>query len=144
MCEAYVFYCFWPSAMWPLTVRMVNNRHGKYWFQLFFNQYITPKCTHRITLCVSFSLGRSLTYTQMPIPRTFFTIIYHIVGGEVKIMLPIKVIWLSFAHHQASIYNSSYICFECHWAVPRNSTLNPAGNVHDSFLLSAMLTTKTA
>lgn len=57
-----------------------------------------------------------------------------------KWILTIKVIWLSFAHHWASIYISSYICFECHWAVPWNSTLNPIGNVHYSFLLPAMLT----
>lgn len=55
-------------------------------------------------------------------------------------MLPIKVIWLSFAHHRASIYISSYICFECHWTVPWSSTLNPTGNVHDSLLLPVTLT----
>ena len=70
-------------------------------------------------------------------PHMVFTITYHYVVREVKIMLPIKVIWLSFAHHWVSIYISSYICFECHWALPRNSTLKPIGNVHDSFLLPA-------
>ena len=72
-------------------------------------------------------------------PHMVFTITYHYVVREVKIMLPIKVIWLSFAHHWVSIYISSYICFECHWALPRNSTLKPIGNVHDSFLLPAWL-----
>lgn len=89
------------------------------------------------SLCVSCSSGRSLTSTQI---HRVFSITYHYVGTEVKIMLPIKVMWLSLAHHRASIYISSYICFECHWAEPWNSTLNPTGNVHDSFLLPATLT----
>lgn len=93
--------------------------------------------TQRLIICVF-----SVLHTHKS-PLTVFTITYHYVergGGGGKLMLPIKVIWLSFAHHWASIYISSYISFECHWAVPWNSTLNPTGNVHDSFLLPAMLT----
>lgn len=124
---------------------IVNCSHRKIigadWFPLFFNYYTdTQVDTHRLILRVSFSPTHSLACTGMQNPRTVFTITYHYAVREVKIMLPIKVIWLSFAHHWASIYISSYICFECHWAVPWSSTLNPTGNVHDSFLLPATLT----
>lgn len=65
---------------------------GKHGFPLFFNHYVdTQVNTHKLILCVSSSSGHSPTYTQMQNLYTVFTITYHYVGREVKIMLPIKV-----------------------------------------------------
>ena len=114
---------------------------GMHWFPLRFNHCMdTQVDTRRLILFQFLQVTYSHRHSREKNPHTVFTIVYHYVVREVKIMLPIKVIWLSFAHHWVSIYISSCICFECHWAVPRNSTLKPIGNVHDSFLLPAWLT----
>lgn len=74
-----------------------------------------------------------------------FTITYHYGRGSWKSC--IQVMWLSLhnlnawlGHHKTPIDISSYVCFECHWAVLWNSTPIPTGNIHDPFLLPAMLT----
>ncbi len=83
---------------------------GTHWFPLFFNHYINIQMyTLSISPCFIFSSSLTHIHTNMKSTyRLHFTITYHRVIREVRIVPPIRVIWLSFARRRASIYISSY------------------------------------